>query len=282
MVAAVLCPDQGTVKLFTCKRCRARRDSSEFGLPVRSHRVRDDFCHSCRAEIVRGRAHWGRCSSCGCGMDFTNGKRGWVCPGCATAEKRRRRGASRSCPARAAGAKARQHGIGRCVPDAVWDALAKRNARQAWDHWIDIAAPERWLGARAEFFRNCDRERWRINSRSYHLANPQRERARKQRRRGRLVTYGDGTADPASVQRLLDQAAGCAYCGIRLDNAGKTLDHMQPLALGGAHSLDNLLVACLACNAKKGAMPFLRWLDRLPEPRRRQWAELHRQCCVAP
>ena len=32
-----------------------------------------------------------------------------------------------------------------------------------------------------------------------------------------------------------------------------TLDHVVPVSLGGHHSMDNAVLACLACNKRKGA-----------------------------
>lgn len=42
----------------------------------------------------------------------------------------------------------------------------------------------------------------------------------------------------------------CAYCGSR-DRLSQ--DHYMPLALGGTHTKDNVIPACLPCNHKKNA-----------------------------
>jgi 5-methylcytosine-specific restriction endonuclease McrA len=47
----------------------------------------------------------------------------------------------------------------------------------------------------------------------------------------------------------------CMYCGERSPKL--TLDHVVPRHRGGAHSWDNLVAACSACNHRKGG--------RLPE-----------------
>jgi 5-methylcytosine-specific restriction endonuclease McrA len=46
----------------------------------------------------------------------------------------------------------------------------------------------------------------------------------------------------------------CAYCGIRESDAGAelTVDHFHPQSRGGAHSLDNWVYRCHACNEFKG------------------------------
>ncbi len=42
----------------------------------------------------------------------------------------------------------------------------------------------------------------------------------------------------------------CQYCGVRTPYL--TIDHIIPRRLGGAHSWENLVAACPACNHRKG------------------------------
>jgi len=49
----------------------------------------------------------------------------------------------------------------------------------------------------------------------------------------------------------------CAYCGSTED---LTIDHIVPLSRGGAHSFDNLTVACGTCNNSKGAKKLIEWM----------------------
>lgn len=49
----------------------------------------------------------------------------------------------------------------------------------------------------------------------------------------------------------------CCYCGSHVE---LSLDHLVPQFRGGAHSADNLLVACRSCNSSKGAREFLEWM----------------------
>lgn len=42
------------------------------------------------------------------------------------------------------------------------------------------------------------------------------------------------------------------YCGQTLDLGTATLDHVQPLARGGAHTPGNVVAACGPCNRRKG------------------------------
>lgn len=48
----------------------------------------------------------------------------------------------------------------------------------------------------------------------------------------------------------------CVYCGSPYEHA----DHVIPLSRGGAHSRDNLVPACAACNLSKGAKLLEEWL----------------------
>jgi 5-methylcytosine-specific restriction endonuclease McrA len=53
----------------------------------------------------------------------------------------------------------------------------------------------------------------------------------------------------------------CCYCGSRLSQP--TLDHIESLARGGSHEIDNAAVACRACNCSKSDTRLVVWLARL-------------------
>ncbi|WP_396224599.1 HNH endonuclease [Gemmatimonas sp.] len=56
---------------------------------------------------------------------------------------------------------------------------------------------------------------------------------------------------------LRDCNQRCVYCATRLDQRTATLDHVVPLARGGAHDPGNLVVACAPCNRlKSDLLPF--------------------------
>jgi 5-methylcytosine-specific restriction endonuclease McrA len=50
----------------------------------------------------------------------------------------------------------------------------------------------------------------------------------------------------------------CTYCGVlTVEKHGDrrlwpTMDHVIPLSKGGAHSMDNAVLACWSCNTSKG------------------------------
>ena len=49
----------------------------------------------------------------------------------------------------------------------------------------------------------------------------------------------------------------CQFCGKRFPTADLSIDHILPQSRGGAHTWENLVCACIACNSRKG--------NRLPE-----------------
>jgi 5-methylcytosine-specific restriction endonuclease McrA len=55
----------------------------------------------------------------------------------------------------------------------------------------------------------------------------------------------------------------CGYCGVKLDPeprdgfhlpTSRTLDHIKPRSAGGTNHWRNIMLACYACNGRKGAM----------------------------
>jgi uncharacterized protein (TIGR02646 family) len=49
----------------------------------------------------------------------------------------------------------------------------------------------------------------------------------------------------------------CCYCQIRMDGEGQdpdapTIEHVQPLSMGGSDDWDNLVAACRRCNSDRG------------------------------
>jgi 5-methylcytosine-specific restriction endonuclease McrA len=68
----------------------------------------------------------------------------------------------------------------------------------------------------------------------------------------------------------------CQYCGSKFSKQDLTLDHVVPQSRGGGNTWENLVLACVPCNVRKGNrtpeeahMPLLRrpkkptWLPRL-------------------
>ena len=55
----------------------------------------------------------------------------------------------------------------------------------------------------------------------------------------------------------------CIYCGATAEDDTLTLDHLQPVELGGGNGAGNLVTCCRRCNGAKGSRSvrqFLRYL----------------------
>lgn len=89
------------------------------------------------------------------------------------------------------------------------------------------------------------------------------EKGRRRRARKAGADVGDVPADVRDI--LYERQEGrCVYCGLPLSEGdGIHLDHVVPLAQGGAHSMENLVLACAPCNLSKGAKTPGQWLQAL-------------------
>ncbi len=57
--------------------------------------------------------------------------------------------------------------------------------------------------------------------------------------------------------KLLDRFGSvCFWCEKPLSKAELTVDHLIPLSQGGSNNLENLRLACLCCNKKRGNSLF--------------------------
>lgn len=63
---------------------------------------------------------------------------------------------------------------------------------------------------------------------------------------------------------MRDCCRRCVYCGSLLDLSFATIDHVVPVARGGAHVPGNLVVACAPCNRLKGDMLPHEFFRRYP------------------
>lgn len=61
----------------------------------------------------------------------------------------------------------------------------------------------------------------------------------------------------------------CQYCGRHFPTADLSIDHITPKAQGGGDTWENLVCACLACNARKGGRTPEQAGVRLVRPARR-------------
>jgi 5-methylcytosine-specific restriction endonuclease McrA len=95
---------------------------------------------------------------------------------------------------------------------------------------------------------------------AWRKANPERTRAFSAAYRGRRRAAQEGapvSRDPAILDfyQFANTAtsAPCVYCGLDPGPGLREVDHAIPISRGGAHSMDNLAIACKTCNKEKGS-----------------------------
>lgn len=107
----------------------------------------------------------------------------------------------------------------------------------------------------------------------YKAANQHRKLEWAKTREERIRSSGDGTASVQAIRKLKRAATHCAYCGGRLIR--KQTDHMVPLALGGEHTLLNIVIVCPDCNARKACLSYAEWMERIEPEHRARVAALY-------
>lgn len=72
---------------------------------------------------------------------------------------------------------------------------------------------------------------------------------------------------PAEIRKLIYSNADgrCALCGRKIVYNDMTLDHIEPLTMGGADSVTNLQCTCEACNLFKGSALPDDFMERITE-----------------
>ncbi|HWL70416.1 MAG TPA: HNH endonuclease [Geminicoccus sp.] len=145
-----------------------------------------------------------------------------------------------------------------------WGRIAEANALKAFRQWRrqnPLPKAERDEAAYYQARKAADPEgmRWR-------------ERQARAKRRAKLKGAVTLQMDSSVYHRLVTQAVHCAYCagiltkGVHGSKALPTtavIDHVIPLAKGGAHDEFNLAVCCWACNSAKRSMMPAVWAARL-------------------
>lgn len=76
-----------------------------------------------------------------------------------------------------------------------------------------------------------------------------------------LYFVAGSPADACGAEKALKAAfkihgGNCFYCKTPLKDGEMTLDHVEPVKIGGDKSLQNLVLSCKPCNAAKGHRPI--------------------------
>lgn len=134
------------------------------------------------------------------------------------------------------------------------DKVREGNRKYQREYVVKVRVWKRAWAAR-------NRKKAAESTRRWAEQNPERRRASKRlsecrrRRMKRAQRQGAqiGPIPPDYVEQLMGfQGGRCAYCHEPLP-AGFHVDHIIPLARGGAHSWENLVLACPTCNLRKGS-----------------------------
>lgn len=152
----------------------------------------------------------------------------------------------------------------------AWRKLNPDKVRSAVKKW-NAANPDRVRAtAKAFFALNPDYQKsWqRANpdktaryAKVYGASNPDKVSALRQRRRARLAGAPGRGVSPEQWQEIRELANGrCTYCFKFCSTFH--MDHIEPLASGGAHDPDNIAAACARCNMSKHAKSLLVWLAK--------------------
>jgi 5-methylcytosine-specific restriction endonuclease McrA len=135
----------------------------------------------------------------------------------------------------------------------------------------DLAARRRAFQTRYANNPEAERARSTVNK---HV-RPELRATADAKRAKRQEIRSDGSLTVDAVRFLFSAAKRCAYCLHNFKSSRKTLDHIEPLCLGGSHSLRNVVICCLACNVRKGKKPFREWLERLETKRKERALALY-------
>ena len=101
-------------------------------------------------------------------------------------------------------------------------------------------------------YRKAHSGRHKLYLREYAKTHPDEHRVHKHKRRALMLGNG-GTHTQSDIRKQYTSQKGkCYYCKKRV---GKMyhVDHVIPLARGGSNGLENLVIACPACNMSKHA-----------------------------
>lgn len=88
----------------------------------------------------------------------------------------------------------------------------------------------------------------------FPISNRARAKAGKGKRRAIILNspVGERRSVEAYIRRIKSKKIiSCYYCGVKIKGDKAHIDHITPLARGGAHSDGNLCAACPSCNLRK-------------------------------
>lgn len=120
----------------------------------------------------------------------------------------------------------------------------------------------RGSGGVAAYCKKCtadkyrDKEKAREATARYRSRHPERWRAAHRihqfNRKNLIKATCDGTVTDEVLKELLNKTH-CCWCKEEVDASDRTIEHIKELSQGGAHSKDNLDMACFSCNSSRNS-----------------------------
>ena len=97
---------------------------------------------------------------------------------------------------------------------------------------------------------DAHREKRRASVMSWQKSHPEKRRINEQNRRCLKNNNGGAVTEMEWKDLKIKYGNKCLSCG-RTDTK-LTMDHVNPLSLGGKHEIENIQCLCGSCNSKKG------------------------------
>lgn len=142
-----------------------------------------------------------------------------------------------------------------------WHKEHPEKARDIKRNWANNHPDEK--KASQKRYRDNHPDRARASSKRYYLANLDKQRVIRARRRARKFN-AEGTHTIEDMQRQYKAQKGlCWWCNKPVEWGTHHEDHLVPLARGGTNWPNNLVITCVHCNLSKNDRLPHEWSDRL-------------------
>ncbi len=129
------------------------------------------------------------------------------------------------------------------IANREWTARNYEHVKAKNSQW-NRANPEKLVARSLRFARNHPQWKRDVDA-AFHAS--------------RRAAPGRGVSRAQWTEVRLAAVGMCCYCG---KTAQLTMDHIDPIAKGGEHDVDNIAACCRSCNSSKNDTTLLVWLAR--------------------
>jgi 5-methylcytosine-specific restriction endonuclease McrA len=137
-----------------------------------------------------------------------------------------------------------------------WKLANREKVRQAALRFNRSAEGRNYFRRKSAENREKNRAHHNACALAWQKAHPWIVRANCAKRRARMkaARIGDVKQMAAFCRAMLERPfVACYWCAAEIPIGKRTIDHVIPLAKGGAHCMRNLVPACKRCNSRKGS-----------------------------